>query len=170
MFYKHCFIESFLWLPKLSSVIFPFSFGFLGPHLWQMKVSRLGVRLELQLLVYATAKAMLYLSHVCILHHSSWQCQILNPLSKARDQTQIPMDTVWVYNLLCHNLNSHIFICKDEKNWDSEKLDKSSNVCQLVNIKELRFRHGQTYSKARVFKYYSRITPLYSMVIIPYFY
>ena len=23
--------------------------------------------------------------HVCKLHHSSWQCQILNPLSKARD-------------------------------------------------------------------------------------
>ena len=27
------------------------------------------------------------LSHVCNLHHSSWQCWILTPLSEARDQT-----------------------------------------------------------------------------------
>ena len=33
------------------------------------------------------------LSHVCDLYHSSWQCWILNPLSKARDQTCILMDT-----------------------------------------------------------------------------
>ena len=30
-------------------------------------------------------------SLVCDLHHSSWQHQILNPLSKARDQTRNPM-------------------------------------------------------------------------------
>ena len=34
---------------------------------------------------YTTATAMTDLSHVCNLHHTSWQCQILNPLSKARD-------------------------------------------------------------------------------------
>ena len=28
------------------------------------------------------------LSWVCNLHHSSWQCRILNPLSEARDQTR----------------------------------------------------------------------------------
>jgi len=32
-----------------------------------------------------TATAMPDPSHICDLHHSSWQCQILNPLSKARD-------------------------------------------------------------------------------------
>ena len=26
------------------------------------------------------------------LHHSSWQCLILNPLSEARDRTRIPID------------------------------------------------------------------------------
>ena len=36
------------------------------------------------------------LSHVCDLHHSSWQCQILNPLSKARGRTHILMDPGWV--------------------------------------------------------------------------
>ena len=35
-----------------------------------------------------TATAMQEPSHVCDLHHSSWQRQVLNPLSKARDWTQ----------------------------------------------------------------------------------
>ena len=59
-----------------------------------MEVLRLGVKLELQLLVYATATATATrdLSHVCELHHSSWQCQIPNLLSEARDQTHILMN------------------------------------------------------------------------------
>ena len=52
-----------------------------------MEVPRLGVRLELQLLAYATAIATQDPSCICDLHHSSQQRQILNPLSKARDQT-----------------------------------------------------------------------------------
>jgi len=36
---------------------------------------------------YARATAMWDPSRVCDLHHSSWQHQILNPLSKSRDQT-----------------------------------------------------------------------------------
>ena len=36
---------------------------------------------------YARATAMPDLSHVCDLHHSSQQCQIINPLSEARNQT-----------------------------------------------------------------------------------
>ena len=34
---------------------------------------------------------MPHLSHVCNLHHSSWQCRILSPLSEARDQTRLLM-------------------------------------------------------------------------------
>ena len=62
-------------------------FCFLGPHQRHMDVSRLGVESELQLQAYASATAMPYLSCVCDLHHSSRQCQLLNPLSKGRDQT-----------------------------------------------------------------------------------
>ena len=71
-------------------------FLFLGPHLWHMEVPRLGVKLELHLLAYATATAMPDLSGSCEIHHSSRQCQILNPLSEARDRTHILMDTSWV--------------------------------------------------------------------------
>ena len=60
---------------------------FLGPHPWHMVVSRLGIQLELQLPAYTTAIAGQDLSHFCNLHHSSWQRQILNPLSQARDRT-----------------------------------------------------------------------------------
>ena len=65
-----------------------FFFCFLGPHL--QEVPRLGV----------------HWSCICDLHHNSWQHQILNPLSKARVQTHILMDTSQVYILLSHNGNS----------------------------------------------------------------
>ena len=50
--------------------------------------SLVGVKLELQLLTYTTVTATWDLSHICDLHHSSEQCQILNLLSEAKDQTR----------------------------------------------------------------------------------
>ena len=74
-----------------------FLFVFLGLHSQHMEVPRLGAELELQLLAYltatATATAPQDLSHVCDLHHSSQQRQILNALSEPRDRTQVLMDT-----------------------------------------------------------------------------
>ena len=52
----------------------------LGQHLWHMEVPRLGVELQLQLPAYTTATAAQDPSHICDLHHSSGQHQILNPL------------------------------------------------------------------------------------------
>ena len=63
-----------------------FVYCFLGPHLQHMEVPRLGSALELLLPVYTTATGMQDPSCVCSLHHSSWQCQILNPLREAMDQ------------------------------------------------------------------------------------
>ena len=81
-------------------------FFFLGLHMWPMGVSRLGVKFGLHLQAYTTATAMLDLSHICDLH-SSWKCWILNPLSEARDQTFILMDTSQVLNALSHNGDSN---------------------------------------------------------------
>ena len=53
-----------------------------------MEVPRLGGKSELQLEAYTTATATRDPSCICNLHHSSWQCQILNPLMEARDRTR----------------------------------------------------------------------------------
>ena len=68
-------------------LLFFFFLAFLGLHPWDMEVPRLGVKLKLRLLAYATAIATADLSCICDPHHSSRQRQILNPLSKARDGT-----------------------------------------------------------------------------------
>ena len=60
-----------------------------------MEVPRLGVKSELQLPAYATATPDP--SHICDLHHSSQQRPILNPLSKARDQTLNLMVPSWIH-------------------------------------------------------------------------
>ena len=42
---------------------------------------------------YAIATTMPHPRHICNLHHSSWQCQILSSLSEARDRTRNLMVT-----------------------------------------------------------------------------
>ena len=81
-------------------------FVFLGPHPQHMEVPRLGVESELQLLAYATATATPDQSHVCDLHHNSWQCWIFNPLSETRDQTYILMDTSQIH-FCCTMMGTH---------------------------------------------------------------
>ena len=73
-----------------------FLFFFLGLHPLYMEVPRLEVKTELQLLAYTIATATRDPSHVCDLHHSSRQHQILSPLSEAREGTRVLMDTSWV--------------------------------------------------------------------------
>ena len=57
-----------------------------------MEGPRPGLKSELQLPAYATATATQDPSRICDLQHSSRQCRILTPLSKAIDQTHILMD------------------------------------------------------------------------------
>ena len=90
--------------PKIKVCFF--FFVFLGPRPQRMEVPRLGVESELQLPAYTTATAMPDLSHVWNLHNSSWQRQILNPLSKTRDRNHILMDTSQVCYQLSHDGNS----------------------------------------------------------------
>ena len=75
-----------------------------------MKVPRLGVESELQLLAYATATATPDPSRICNLHHSLWQHWILNPLREARDRIHMLTDTSQVLNPLSHNGNPLAFL------------------------------------------------------------
>ena len=59
-------------------------FYFLEPHLQHMEIPRLGAKSELQLQAYATATATQDPSHVCNLHHSSKQHQILTHWARTR--------------------------------------------------------------------------------------
>ena len=54
-----------------------------------MEIPRLGVQSELQLPAYTTATAAHNPSRGCDLQHSSWQRQILNPVSKARGREPV---------------------------------------------------------------------------------
>ena len=78
-----------------------------------MEVPRLGVESELQLPAYTTA--------TLDPTHSLWQCQILNPLSEARDRTSILTDTGPGSNPLSHKGNSSLtffLICTLFGNFD----------------------------------------------------
>ena len=74
--------------PKICVILFIYFYGHTC-SIW--KFPDLRVKLELQLLAHTTATATQDPSCVCNLHYSSWQHQILNPLSKARDGTCILM-------------------------------------------------------------------------------
>ena len=87
--------------------LFYFTFCFLRLHLWHMGVPRLGVTSELELLAHTTTTAAQDLSHICDLHHSSWQHQIPDLLSKARDQIRLLMDTSWLR--FCHATTGILF-------------------------------------------------------------
>ena len=75
--------------------IYFFFFCFLGPHPQHMEIPRIEFKSELQLPTYTTATATRDPSLDCDLHHSSQPHRILNPLTEARDQTHILMDTSW---------------------------------------------------------------------------
>ena len=70
---------------ELWFFIFLFSLFFFMPAPIAFVSSWAGVKLELQLQAYTIATAMLDPNHIFNLCHSLWQCQILNPLSEARD-------------------------------------------------------------------------------------
>ena len=93
----------------------------------------LWVELQLQLLAYSTATATQNPSYVCDLYHSSWQCQILNPPSKASGRTCIPMFTsqaqyCWTITGTSSLIHSECILCMVLENVLRMKItNKSTN-------------------------------------------
>ena len=82
-----------------------------------MEFPRLGVQRKLQLLAYTRATAMWDLCCICDLQHSSWQHQILNPLSENRDQTCIlrilvRFVTCWATTGMPHIIDISVFLAQ----------------------------------------------------------
>ena len=112
------FIWSFLGA-RAPLVSLPVAFFFLlglPPQL--LEVPRLGVESELQQPVCATAIATQDLSCTCNLYHSSWQCQILNPLIEARDQTH-NLTVSSVIHFLCATMRTplHVLMSSYKSTW-----------------------------------------------------
>ena len=81
-----------------------------------MEVPRLRVQLEP---AYATVIATRDPSCICNLYHSSQQCWILNPLSKARDWTCNLMVPSQIHSSLSHVGNSYVFLNKHKISFTS---------------------------------------------------
>ena len=85
------------------------------------------------------------LSLVCNLHHSSWQCQILNPLIEARDQTHnlvVPSQIHFRYTTtgtpLCVLFKSKIFssLFRGDKVQDTFSSVSGDAAYFLVQVRE----------------------------------
>ena len=81
-----------------------------------MEVPRRGVESELQLLAYNPATWDP--SCVLDLHHSSWQHQIPDPMSEARDQTYVLMDPSQIH-----------FHCTTTGTPYTQDLDSTLSIC-----------------------------------------
>ena len=128
------FFTSPLLIISFCVCMYVFSLSIL--HLQHMEVPRLEVQSEVQLPAYITATATPNLSHICALHHSSRQCQILNLLSKAKDQTHILMDISQVHNLLSHRGNSakHVFLFHYFPHLSCPSFFSSEYMCRHVYV------------------------------------
>jgi len=66
--------------------------------------------LELQLLAYTTARTTWDPRHICDLHHSSWQCLVLNPLIEGGIKPASSQTLCQVLKPLSHKGNSRKYI------------------------------------------------------------
>ena len=86
-FIESHFIYLFVYFCLFCFIYLFFCFIYLFTFAFSRAPPRLGAKQELQLQAYTRPTAMRDSSRVWDLHHSSRQRRILNPLSKAKDQT-----------------------------------------------------------------------------------
>ena len=124
------------------------------------EVPRLVVESELQLPAYTTATATWNLSCLCHLHHSSWQRQVLNPLSEAGDRTWVLMNTSWVhYCLATIGTPRENFLNVSKKAWlASSPREQSSIGKRKLNWELLGISEPEPYELlSRVITYWPPI-------------
>jgi len=96
-----------VWLSSLRfGYIYSFLFSFFLFRTAPVAYGSFQTRDWIKAAAEATAIATPNPSCICDLCCSLQQCQVLNPLSKARDGTLILMDTSWDLNLLSSSRNS----------------------------------------------------------------
>ena len=87
-----------------------------------MEVPRLEVKLKLQLPAYTTAISTWDPNYVCGLHYSLKQCQILNPMRKARDQTHNTIVTLLRICFCCATMGTPPLIVWKHNSWTQKHL------------------------------------------------
>lgn len=101
-----------------------------------MEVPRLAMELELQPTSYTTTTAMWDPSRLWHLCCSLQQCQILNSLREARDQTCILMNTSCILSPLIHNRDSHTWLIKTTIKRVSWYFSFLAGVVELISESE----------------------------------
>ena len=124
------------WQGQSQDGMFIYLIIWLHLHLRHMEVPRLGVASELQLPTCATA-TMPDPRGIYDLHWSLWQCWVLKPLSKARDQTCILTVLCQALNLLSHSGNSPRDFILFQPAWATGCPDSWSNVILDVFVRVL---------------------------------
>ena len=149
-------------------------FFFLGPHLRQMEVPRLGVESELQLLAYATATATPDLSFIWDLHCSLQQHQSLTHRARPGIEPVSSWTLCWILNLLSHSENSHGFlrkvvsylynlhtsqhVCGQNGHGDAAIGKNLPYPCVYVCVHERESERERVHSKSWHIYYYSNVT------------
>ena len=132
-----------------------------------MEVPRLGVESELHWPAYTTATATWDPSRMCHLHHSSWQHQILNPLTRPGIKPRLTAEPQWehqysnkttILNIKMYSIKE---LCCQEKAspflktqafffpWSTEKIvknqTKQNHHCQQIPTS---IHHTNMYTSA----------------------
>ena len=67
-------------------------------------------------------------SHICGLHHSSWQCWILNLLSEARDWSHVLTHTGWIHVEPQQQLPKTCAILEEMEEWPRSWIQRISGL------------------------------------------